>query len=141
MNFDCAHIWFLKTIKLTLVIYLFINLCIEIFIRYGKNEFCLLTKYPLVYDFSILGDACPAQLHCLSVASAQFFFCIDLSIIYLIFFFSNSPRPWKKTTSNLSWVSWILFRIVSRGCLYCCLCIWTSQCARMSSMIISLISF
>ena len=64
MNFDCAHILLLKTIKLTLVIYLFINLCIEIFIRYEKNEFCLLTKYPLVYDFSILGDARPAQLHC-----------------------------------------------------------------------------
>ena len=80
----------MKTIKLTLAIYFFINLCIEIFIKYGKNEFCLLTKYPLVYDFSILGDACPAQLHCPSVASAQFFFRIDLFVIYLLCIFFSA---------------------------------------------------
>ena len=91
MNFDCAHILILKTIKLTLVIHLLINLCIEIFIRYGKNEFCLLTKYPLVYDFSILGDARPAQLHC-----PIFFFCMDLFIIYLIFFFQQFTSTVKK---------------------------------------------
>ena len=91
MNFDCAHILLLKTIKLTLVIHLLINLCIEIFIRYGKNEFCLLTKYPLVYDFSILGDARPAQLHC-----PIFFFCMDLFIIYLIFFFQQFTSTVKK---------------------------------------------
>ena len=90
MNFDCAHILLLKTIKLTLVIHLLINLCIEIFIRYGKNEFCLLTKYPLVYDFSILGDARPAQLHC------PIFFCMDLFIIYLIFFFQQFTSTVKK---------------------------------------------